>query len=86
MDRQYSLDWREGKGLREFDDMFGGTVTSRSYEAYSVVPAYSEDGLRDTDQVYPGMDGRALSGAAGHCAGPGDRSGVRDHQSGVHCL
>jgi transglutaminase-like putative cysteine protease len=53
MDRQYSLAWREGKGLSEFEDMFGGTVRSQSYEAYSVVPAYSEEGLRATLPVYP---------------------------------
>ncbi|MFN2144913.1 MAG: transglutaminase-like domain-containing protein [Anaerolineales bacterium] len=53
LDREYRIDWREGSGLGEFDDMFGGMVSSRSYEAFSVVPAYSEDGLRQTDQIYP---------------------------------
>ena len=53
VNRMYNVSWRIGKGLNQFADMFGATVESRSYEAYSVVPAYSEDALRNVLPEYP---------------------------------
>ena len=53
VDRKYSASWREGRGLSLFKDMFGATVESRSYEAYSVTPAYTEEALREVLPEYP---------------------------------
>lgn len=53
VDRQYSIAWREGEGLSSFRDMFGATVESRGYEAFSLIPVYGEDDLRATYQNYP---------------------------------
>jgi len=53
VDRIYNVNWREGESLVEFRDIFGATFDGWSYEAYSVVPVYSEDGLRDSSLDYP---------------------------------
>jgi hypothetical protein len=53
VDRQYNVSWREGRGLSVFQDLFGATLDSQSYEAYSVIPAFSEEGLRQTFPDYP---------------------------------
>lgn len=53
VDRQYNVSWREGRGLSAFQDLFGATLDSQSYEAYSVIPAFSEEGLRQAFPEYP---------------------------------
>ena len=53
VDRLYNVNWREGESPAEFTDIFGATFDGSSYEAYSVVPVYSEDGLRDSSLNYP---------------------------------
>lgn len=53
VDRMYNVSWREGRGLSAFMDMFGATVESRSYEAYSVIPVFSEEELRNATMEFP---------------------------------
>jgi len=53
VDRLYNVNWREGDSLVEFRDIFGATFDGANYEAYSVVPVYSENGLRDSSLNYP---------------------------------
>lgn len=53
VDRIYNVNWREGESPAEFKDIFGATFDGWSYEAYSVVPVYSEDDLRDSSLNYP---------------------------------
>ncbi len=53
VDRLYNAYWREGESLSEFTDLFGATIDGLSYEAYSVVPVFSEDDLRNSILDYP---------------------------------
>jgi transglutaminase-like putative cysteine protease len=53
VDRLYNVSWREGESLAEFTDIFGATFDGWSYEAYSVVPVFSEMDLRNSALDYP---------------------------------
>ena len=53
VNRLYNVYWREGENLAEFNDIFGATLENWSYEAYSVVPVFSEVDLRESSLDYP---------------------------------
>ena len=53
VDRLYDIYWREGESLADFTDMFGATIDGWSYEAYSIVPVFSETDLREASSDYP---------------------------------
>ena len=53
VNREYSVAWRQGTGLSLFNDMFGAIIEDNSYQAYSVVPLYSEEEMRNSFENYP---------------------------------
>jgi transglutaminase-like putative cysteine protease len=52
-DVKYGVAWREGSSLSEFRDMFGARTTRGRYQAYSVVPVFGENELREASVDYP---------------------------------
>ncbi len=53
VDRLYDVYWREGESVADFTDMFGATFDGWRYEAYSIVPNFSEKDLREATSDYP---------------------------------
>lgn len=53
VDEPYNVSWREGDGPGDFKDMFGATLESSSYTAYSLIPVFSEEDLRASGTNYP---------------------------------